>query len=65
MSRGPVKIMRYSCRECEHCVSVPYCCAAEVTCTHPEVRARRIGDTTWDTPAWCPELDNAKEQGHG
>lgn len=61
--RGPRLRIEASCLGCEFERSERYVCHGdsghEVYCDHPE-RGHRIGDTTWDTPAWCPLLAEAK-----
>lgn len=34
----------------------------DVSCSHPKVGARDVGDTRWETPYWCPLLADAAEQ---
>jgi hypothetical protein len=34
----------------------------EVSCAHPAIGSRAVGDTRWETPAWCPLLVDAAEQ---
>lgn len=59
MQIGPRIIIRASCLGCAHERSEGYACQGDsgqdVSCAHPDFPAgRRIGDTTWSTPEWCP-----------
>lgn len=56
---GPTIITKRSCIDCKHCQSSRYACqgdsGCDVYCVHPSSEtARSIGDTTWETPDWCP-----------
>jgi hypothetical protein len=55
---GPLVTLELSCDGCAHEKSVWYQVQSDsghkVYCTHPSVKKKRIGDTNWDTPAWCP-----------
>lgn len=31
----------------------------DVSCTHPDIGNRHVGDTLWTTPIWCPLLVEA------
>lgn len=61
---SPRITVRLSCFECNHEDSTSYRCQSDsghnVFCNHPDVvkdgKPKRIGDTTWDTPMWCPFL---------
>lgn len=69
---GPRIMIKASCFDCEYEHSESYAVQGDsghdVSCTHPDAPAKSdIGDTTWDTPSWCPLLaqalaDKAKEQ---
>lgn len=53
--------LKASCFDCVYVRSSRYYCqgdsGSDVSCTHPEAQERGvIGDTTWDTPKWCPLL---------
>lgn len=56
---GPTITTKGSCLDCKHCRSESYQCQGDsgsiVSCSHPALElSRRIGDTTWRTPDWCP-----------
>jgi hypothetical protein len=58
---GPLATTTLSCEGCVHEHSESYAVQGdsgfEVSCRHPDVNEgalRRIGDTTWRTPKWCP-----------
>lgn len=55
---GPSTTIERSCAGCRFNVSESYAVQGDsgqsVYCTNGE--KRYIGDTTWDTPAWCPVL---------
>jgi hypothetical protein len=58
---GPRLTFEASCFGCKYEVSEHYQVQSDsgcrVSCSHPQVTGtRRIGDTTWDTPKWCPLL---------
>lgn len=64
---GPRVTISASCFDCAHEESESYAVQGDsgckVYCAHPSVVAesalrsrRRVGDTTWATPAWCPLL---------
>lgn len=58
---GPTERIVRRCDECKACVSENYRCQSDsghdVYCAHPSLPDRkRIGDTTWYTPDWCPVL---------
>lgn len=66
---GPKVTIKADCFGCAHAESERYTCQGDsgidVYCAHPEAissapsskaQRRRIGDTTWDTPDWCPLL---------
>lgn len=61
LRQGPRVTVALSCDGCayEHseCYAVQGDSGCRVACKHPEVNEgalRRIGDTTWVTPDWCP-----------
>ena len=61
---GPRVIVRRRCGECKACSSASYRCQSDsgssVYCEHPSLPKRKyIGDTTWETPGWCPALTAA------
>lgn len=53
---GPKVTIKLSCFECVHCASTSYTCqgdsGSDVYCKAMDNRT--IGDTTWNTPDWCP-----------
>lgn len=55
---GPKITIKRSCFECCHCISESYTCQSDsghdVYCGAME--KKRIGDTNWSTPDWCPLL---------
>ena len=56
---GPLVTVTRSCSGCVHERSEAYAVQGDsghiVSCAHPSLMApRRIADTRWDTPAWCP-----------
>lgn len=60
-TNGPRVTLKMSCADCSHCENVPYRVQGDsghdVYCRQPEAdhgHIKRIGDTTWDTPGWCP-----------
>lgn len=58
MTEGPRVTTRRSCGDCDHVVNVSYAVQGDsgfdVYCG--KANKRHIGDTTWETPAWCPFL---------
>jgi hypothetical protein len=67
---GPNVTIAMSCHGCRHEHSESYAVQGDsgfkVYCTHPEavalaagIERRRIGDTTWQTPGWCPLREKA------
>lgn len=60
---GPKVTIRGNCHECVHCRSISYTCqgdsGSDVDCM---LVNKAIGDTTWDTPDWCPLLPQAVVQ---
>lgn len=63
MKNGPTLTITASCFDCEHKRSERYACqgdsGTEVSCAHPQGKGY-IGDTTWNTPSWCPMLPEAR-----
>lgn len=64
---GPKVTTHRSCFDCEVCVSESYRVQSDsgqdVYCTHPSLAERkRIGDTNWETPDWCPAAIAAAPQ---
>ncbi len=60
---GPSVTVKRSCWGCKHCHTESYCvedgndCDSGhyVSCAHPHLgKLTRIGDTSWNTPDWCP-----------
>lgn len=47
-----------TCFSCKYERSESYRCQSDsghdVYCDHPEVNGKRIGDSSWNTPDWCP-----------
>lgn len=66
---GPRITVNASCSSCEYVRTSHYAVQGDsgcnVSCSQPEVVAdnqgkdRYVGDTTWDTPMWCPMLTAA------
>lgn len=63
---GPKITMARDCSGCVFNRSKPYLVqgdsGAYVWCDHPTVASKYIGDTSWVTPDWCPELASAEEE---
>ena len=73
---GPTFTVKASCQACVHCASERYQIQGDsghdVYCQHPSTAKLRgatgktpaayIGDTTWQTPDWCPFLQSEKSQ---
>ena len=54
---GPKVTISYSCMECIHERSERYVCQGDSGCgVSCALTSKRIGDTTWETPDWCPLL---------
>lgn len=58
---GPKIEVKRSCTDCEVCQSESYAVQGDsgfrVYCAHPSLPQRkRIGDTAWSTPDWCPVI---------
>lgn len=65
---GPKVTVKRDCFDCKACTSERYVCQSDsghdVYCEHPSLDAkRRIGDSTWSTPAWCPALTPPADSG--
>src|ERR1700679_3986849 len=69
---GPEVTIKKSCFNCKVCTSESYRCqsdsGSDVYCSHPAFKdmpsgRKRIGDTTWETPEWCPAKTSAKASG--
>lgn len=62
---GPAVRIAARCMDCRHCVTESYevqgDSGSDVYCIATGSR-RLIGDTTWDTPDWCPFLERAKQE---
>lgn len=60
---GPRLRVVASCNGCQHVRSESYRVQGDsgtnVFCDHPRATERVVGDTTWDTPKWCPEFSAA------
>jgi hypothetical protein len=54
--KGPTVKLQVSCFGCDYCKTTSYTCqgdsGSDVFCG--AMNNRRIGDTTWTTPEWCP-----------
>jgi len=74
---GPVCVVQLRCAGCAFEASEYYRVQGDtgchVRCEHPSLSSpRRVGDTTWATPSWCPALSwnrvdaiAAEESGEG
>jgi hypothetical protein len=55
---GPALSIRASCVGCAFERSVSYRVqgdsGSDVYCDHPDANGKRVADTRWDTPEWCP-----------
>jgi len=55
---GPRVRVDLSCFNCRHERAEPYVAQGDsghaVYCDHPDRAGKRIGDTCWQTPEWCP-----------
>ncbi len=55
---GPKVDVRMSCFDCKWVTSVAYRVqgdsGCDVYCTHPSLGRKEIGDSSWNTPHWCP-----------
>ncbi|WP_422923684.1 hypothetical protein [Singulisphaera sp. PoT] len=63
-TNGPSVRIVLSCFNCKHETSESYRVqgdsGSDVYCTHPQCGGKkRVGDTRWDTPDWCPLRDDA------
>lgn len=63
---GPALSLKASCFNCSYERSTRYRAqgdsGSDVECAHPVANAqghKSVGDTTWDTPQWCPLLSGA------
>lgn len=62
---GPRVTLQLRCTGCLHERSEYYAVQGDsghkVDCAHPSLSEgpRRIGDTTWTTPSWCPLREKA------
>lgn len=60
---GPKLKVDASCFDCTYERSEGYRVQGDsghdVYCDHPNDPGKRIGDTTWTTPEWCPILAEA------
>lgn len=56
MRIGPSVKLELSCFDCEHCKTTSYTCqgdsGSDIYCGAANMR--RVGDTCWKTPEWCP-----------
>lgn len=63
--QGPHLMIEASCQGCEYERSSYYAIQGDsghiVRCEHPDGQ-KRIGDSTWQTPVWCPMLPEAKRR---
>ena len=59
---GPKITIQASCYNCEHCRTERYAVqgdsGTDVSCA--AVENKPVGDSCWDTPAWCPFVEEAK-----
>lgn len=59
---GPRINIKVTCFGCRHEVSESYRVQGDsghdIYCQHPTLSERkRVGDTCWDTPNWCPAVN--------
>ncbi|ABD27414.1 hypothetical protein Saro_2979 [Novosphingobium aromaticivorans DSM 12444] len=59
---GPRINIKATCSSCRHVISERYRVQGDsghdVYCQHPSLPERkRVGDTRWDTPNWCPAVN--------
>lgn len=63
-TNGPHLRIVASCFNCQHEQTERYAVQGDsgtlVYCAEPSITKRQIGDTTWDTPSWCPLLNRAR-----
>lgn len=63
---GPEVRVELRCFDCVYVSSERYVkhndSGYNVSCNHPEIGKRQIGDTSWTTPCWCPFLTEAMKQ---
>lgn len=61
---GPKITIEATCSGCVHCTSEGYRCQSDwgrdVYC-NASGEKKHVGDSRWDTPAWCPFLAEAKK----
>jgi hypothetical protein len=67
---GPTVTVRRSCDDCKACVTESYVVQGDsgqkVRCAHPSLaKPKYIGDTSWETPQWCPALVDAEARDAG
>ncbi len=60
--KGPNITIKASCSKCDFCHSERHNVqgdnGSDVYCEHPNFEERKlVGDTHWNTPDFCPELD--------
>lgn len=64
MTEGPKLQLRASCFACRYCRTESYEIQSDsgsiVICS--KEKGKRIGDTSWKTPDWCPFLKEAKQE---
>ncbi len=57
---GPQFSLNASCYGCVHVRGVNYVepgrAGCKIYCDHPDRPGRRVGDSDWSTPSWCPLL---------
>lgn len=62
--QGPSFIAK--CTGCAHVLAERYRVqgdsGTDVSCIHPDIGRRDVGDTVWATPDWCPLLLEAAER---
>lgn len=63
---GPHVWIKATCSGCVHERSERYVVQGDsgsiVSCAHPSEPGKSVGDTTWETPGWCPLLPVAVER---
>lgn len=62
--KGPLAKITYTCSGCDYCTSEKYYCqgdsGTDVYCEHPSFEEKKsVGDTSWDTPNFCPHKKDA------
>lgn len=62
---GPSVTVKLSCLNCAHETTESYQCqgdsGCDVYCTHGGGK-RRVGDTRWETPSWCPLMPPSEKE---